>query len=371
MSISATRIASITLKELRDYRRNRFVILTMSVMPIIFIVAPMVQILTISSTVTSARLDDRIGISLLYMLLIPAVVPAALAAYSVVGEREQGTLEPVLITPIRSEEFLLGKALAVLLPTLGISYAIFGVFLACTALFAHAAVVSAVFEGSHLLTQLLFAPLLAGWSIWVGIAISTRSSDVRVAQQLGTLASLPPLSIAALMSFNVLTPSLWLALAVAAGLLLVDGLGWRAVAVMFDRERLITGRRPDQPTPLPDRTAPSQDKPHTGEPQMSATVIVTRQANLGIELRRGRFDITIDGTSVGALDNHETVETNLEPGHHRLRINTGRYTSRNRPFDVADGEVINFRCHGASIWPTYVASIVKPDLAISLKRTTA
>lgn len=244
MSISATRIGAIARKELRDYRRNRFIIVTMSITPLIFIVAPMIQILTISATVSSQRLDDRIGISLLYMLLIPAIVPSVLAAYSVVGEREQGTLEPVLSTPIRSEEFLLGKALAVLLPTLGIAYAIFGVFLAAAGLFAHPAVASAVFEGSHLVTQLLFTPLLAGWSIWVGIAISTRSGDVRAAQQLGTFASLPPLAIAALMSFNVLTPSLWLAFALAAGLLLVDGLGWRAVAAMFDRERLITGRGP-------------------------------------------------------------------------------------------------------------------------------
>jgi hypothetical protein len=29
---------------------------------------------------------------------------------------------------------------------------------------------------------------------------------------------------------------------------------------------------------------------------------------------------------------------------------------------------VNFRCHGAGIWPIYVASIVRPDLAISLKR---
>jgi ABC-type transport system involved in multi-copper enzyme maturation permease subunit len=366
MSISATRIAAIAGKELRDYRRNRFVILTMSITPVIFIVLPMVQILTISARTASHQLDARIGISLVYMLLIPATVPATLAAYSVVGEREQGTLEPVLITPISSEEFLLGKALAVLLPTLGIAYAIFGVFLACTELFAHPAVASAVFQGSHLVTQLLFTPLLAGWSIWVGIAISTRSSDVRVAQQLGTLASLPPLAIAALLSFNVLSPSLWLALAVAAGLLLVDGLGWRAVAAMFDRERLITGRRREQPTNAGPRRLDAGQATQ-GSKAMSATVIVTREGNFGIELRRGRFDITVDGTTVGSLDNHETVETKIQPGHHTLRIAAGRYTSRSQPFDVADGQVVNFRCHGARVWPTYVASIVKPDLAISLR----
>ena len=66
---------------------------------------------------------------------------------------------------------------------------------------------------------------------------------MRAAQQLGTLASLPPLAIVALMSFNVITPTLGLALGLAAALLIVDILGWRAVAAMFDRERLITGTR--------------------------------------------------------------------------------------------------------------------------------
>ena len=59
------------------------------------------------------------------MLGIPALVPAFLAAYSVVGERQQGTLEPVLTTPIRREEFLLGKALAALVPSLAVAYVVY------------------------------------------------------------------------------------------------------------------------------------------------------------------------------------------------------------------------------------------------------
>jgi hypothetical protein len=118
-----------------------------------------------------------------------------------------------------------------------------GIFLGIAAIFAQPGVAPAVFEGSHLLVQLLFTPLLAGWSIWAGIAISTRSADVRAAQQLAVLASLPPLGIVALMSFNVITPTLGLALGLAAALLIIDVLGWRAVAPMFDRERLITGTR--------------------------------------------------------------------------------------------------------------------------------
>jgi|HubBroStandDraft_4_1064222.scaffolds.fasta_scaffold619371_2 hypothetical protein len=54
---------------------------------------------------------------------------------------------------------------------------------------------------------------------------------------LGTL--MPPLAIVALMSLNVITPSAGLALGLAAALLVVDGLGWRVVAAVFDRERLL------------------------------------------------------------------------------------------------------------------------------------
>ena len=73
--------------------------------------------------------------------------------------------------------------------------------------------------------------------------ISARSADVRAAQQRGVLTSRPPGGIVALMSFDVIVPTLRLALGLASALLIVDGLGWRAVAGMFNRERLVTGSR--------------------------------------------------------------------------------------------------------------------------------
>ena len=120
---------------------------------------------------------------------------------------------------------------------------VFGIFLGAAALFAHPGVTSAIFERDHLLVQLLFTPLVAGWAIWVGIAISSRVSDVRAAQQLAVFASLPPVAIVALVNFNIITPSLGLAFGFAGALLVIDGLAWRVVAAMFDRERLITGVR--------------------------------------------------------------------------------------------------------------------------------
>ena len=100
---------------------------------------------------------------------------------------------------------------------------------------------------------------------------------------------------------------------------------------------------------------------------MSAMLRLTREVGFGVELRRGRFEISVDGNSVASIENHQTIETNLQPGLHTLRIHKGRYSSRDHSFNLADGEVVSFRCHGARIWPTYVASILTPNLAIALK----
>jgi hypothetical protein len=100
---------------------------------------------------------------------------------------------------------------------------------------------------------------------------------------------------------------------------------------------------------------------------VAATLRLTREG-VGIELMRGQFEILVDGKSAGPVKYGETVETPIEPGRHTLRLRAGRYSSREYSFDAADGGTVSFRCHGAMVWPRYVASLVKPDLAISLKR---
>lgn len=101
---------------------------------------------------------------------------------------------------------------------------------------------------------------------------------------------------------------------------------------------------------------------------MTATLKVRHEAGFGIELRRGRFEVHLDGATVGSLEHHAAVETQIDPGPHALQIRKGRYSSRIQHFDASDGEVVSFRCHGTRIWPAYLASILKTDLAISLKR---
>jgi ABC-2 type transport system permease protein len=73
--------------------------------------------------------------------------------------------------------------------------------------------------------------------------VSSRASDVRVAQQLATLAGLPLLAFTSLISFQLITPSVPLAVGLALALLVLDIAGWRVVSRLFDGERLITGDR--------------------------------------------------------------------------------------------------------------------------------
>jgi hypothetical protein len=87
-----------------------------------------------------------------------------------------------------------------------------------------------------------------------------------------------------------------------------------------------------------------------------------------MELRRGTFEVLLDGNDVESIESKRTIEVPIEPGDHSLQVRSGRYSSRKRSFGAADGEVVNFRCSGARVWPIYVASIVKPDLALTLKR---
>lgn len=238
--LSWRRIRAIIRKELRTYRRSASIIVAMGLIPIVFLAQPLVSVFAVTSA-AAAQLSHRH--ELLYMLGVPAMMPSLLAAYAVAGERQQGTLEPVLTTPIRREELLLGKALAVLGPSVAVAYLVYGIFLALVALFAHSDVAPALIRGSDVLAQVIFTPLLAAWSIWVAMAMSTRASDIRVAQQLSVLASLPTIAVTTLIAVDVIHPSLRLAFALGIVLLVGNRLAWRVVSALFDRERLITSTR--------------------------------------------------------------------------------------------------------------------------------
>jgi ABC-type Na+ efflux pump permease subunit len=240
MRVSRRRLRAVLHKELLDLKRNGNVVYAMVILPLVFLIQPVIQVFTFPSGASASLHHEH---TLVYLLAIPALVPSALAAYSIVGERVQGTLEPLLSTPVQEKELVLGKALAVFMPSVAVAYVVFGFFIGIVELFAAPGVAPALVKVPDVIAQIVFTPLLAIWSIWLGMAISSRSRDMRSAGQVSILVSLPAVAITSLIAFNVIPANLPVALGFAIGLLVLDRLGWKAASLLFDRERLITNTR--------------------------------------------------------------------------------------------------------------------------------
>jgi hypothetical protein len=100
---------------------------------------------------------------------------------------------------------------------------------------------------------------------------------------------------------------------------------------------------------------------------MAATLRLTHKA-IGVEVRRGPYEVVLDGNRVGSVEMNDTIEIPVEPGRHTLQVRSGRNCSRTQTFDAADGDVVAFRCTGKSFLPRFLASFVVPSLALSLVR---
>ena len=87
---------------------------------------------------------------------------------------------------------------------------------------------------------------------------------------------------------------------------------------------------------------------------MAATLKLTHKA-IGAEVRRGTYDIVVDGRRAGSVDMNDTFEIPIEPGHHTLQVRSGRNSSRTQTFDAAEGQTVAFRATGKSPLPIFLA----------------
>ena len=100
---------------------------------------------------------------------------------------------------------------------------------------------------------------------------------------------------------------------------------------------------------------------------MPATLKLSHKA-IGAEVRRGPYDVLVDGKRVGSVEMNDTLETPVEPGRHTLQVRNGRNSSRTQTFDAAEGEVVAYRVTGKRFLPLFLASFVFPSLALKLRR---
>jgi ABC-2 type transport system permease protein len=263
-----TRIAALLRKELADLRRNPAVFLPAVLTGIVSIFLPFFVAIVVPSF-AGERLSDssdfRVAIEmyreqaparaldpegaiqawifqqfLVLLMLTPVAGSMALAAYSVIGEKQARTLEPLLATPITTFELLAAKVLGALVPALALTFACFALYVGLVAAVARPGVFTILLAPRSIAVVFVLGPMAALAALQLAVCVSSRVNDARSAQQIGALIILPisGLLVAQLTGNVQLTvPIVLLVSLVLAGVNL--GLMFIGIA-LFDRESILT-----------------------------------------------------------------------------------------------------------------------------------
>jgi ABC-2 type transport system permease protein len=177
---------------------------------------------------------------LVLLVLTPVAGSMSVAAYSVIGEKQARTLEPLLATPLTTFELLAAKVLGSFVPALLLTLACFSLYVVGVAAFAQPGVYRALFTPRSLGIVFLLGPLAALAALQLAVCVSSRVNDARSAQQIGALIILPIAGLLVMQltgSFQLTVPAIaLLALALAAVNVALMLLG----NALFDRESILT-----------------------------------------------------------------------------------------------------------------------------------
>lgn len=252
----------IVKKEFQEVLRNKYILATMASFPLIFSVAiPLVYFLAIPVNATAAEVAAFRSLvpggaamgprelitafivqsSLPFYLLMPSIIPSLISSYSIVGEKKCGTLEPLLATPVETGDILLGKTLAAVIPSVGITWLSFFIYSLLVnsvtyGLFGYALIPDVVW----LIAVLVTAPLFAVMSVYLSVVVSSRVSDIRAAQQISAVLVVPIMAAFVMELFGYLTITVGVLLAISIAAALVDLFLIKASVKAFHREEILT-----------------------------------------------------------------------------------------------------------------------------------
>lgn len=188
-----------------------------------------------------AYLPDLINAFSVWWVIGAAMIPTSIAAYAIVGEKVEKSLEPLLSTPTTDSEILLGKTLAAFLPTIGAIWLGSILYQVLVDVFTSGPL-GYLYYPSWSMALILFvmAPLACLYAIEFSVLISSRATDARSAQQYAGVIFVPFIFIYILGeigSFPLDTTNL---LYIALGLaILVLGLFYASERI-FHREEILT-----------------------------------------------------------------------------------------------------------------------------------
>jgi ABC-type Na+ efflux pump permease subunit len=169
------------------------------------------------------------------------MLPTLLASYSLVGEKIEKSLEPLLATPITDSELLLGKGIAAFIPSVGAIYISSIVFMALSDLVTHNTLGYSFFPNWTIgLILLLLVPLSAILSIEWSVIVSSRASDPRAAQIQSLFIALPLLAIYVATEVGAISLDTKTLLIISAIILVADVVLFFLSTKTFQREEILT-----------------------------------------------------------------------------------------------------------------------------------
>jgi len=185
---------TIAAKELKVLSRKKSIIYYIVGFPFLLMVG---FLLVVKSQIVPAGgipSDYALGLDSLtyFFVVLAAIVPSSIAAYSIVGEKIEKSLEPLLATPATDGEILLGKSIASFVPTILSIWAAASIFMVITDYLTRSSLSFYYFPNwTSGVMLFLLAPLGAIMSIELAVIASSRVSDVRGANQIGSLMFIP------------------------------------------------------------------------------------------------------------------------------------------------------------------------------------
>jgi len=240
----------IARKDFATFRTKRYVIYSLVVTPLLISIGlPSLIWLGIGSApippsqlpAIISGLNDVFNAFSFLFVLIAGILPISIGTYSIVGEKLEKTLEPLLATPTTDGEILLGKVIAAFLPSVIATYAGAVIFMVLMDAVTSTKLGYVYFPNWTVAVILLITvPLISILSTEFNVIISARVSDVRAAQQFGALIVLPLVAIyiATETAFVSLTPANLLI--ISAIILAVDAILFYVSRATFRREEILT-----------------------------------------------------------------------------------------------------------------------------------
>lgn len=178
-------------KDLQDVRKNGYVFYSLLFLPIVLVLVSVLDTYSIALGGSGAP-PSLISTFSSIMVLIPAIITSLIGSTSVILEKNNHSLEPLLATPITDTELFAGKALAPLS---------LGVLLAWLSFTLYSVIIDALTVGKlgyflfptelTLIQMFFLTPVIGMLGTFATLLVSSKMKDVRAAQQVSSLVVLP------------------------------------------------------------------------------------------------------------------------------------------------------------------------------------